>query len=156
MAAFARMMKDYESIHQHPANRLIHAIGIPAILIAVFGLCMQAHWPGVRVAHSGWLLLFLTSAITTRWSIRAGLAYSLLAGACFWSASALLAVLNDAYQLGAFSGLFVTGWLVQLLGHAFEGQSPQFVSRPANLLLGPISLASELFPFIGSVKERSI
>ncbi|SDN60838.1 Protein of unknown function [Paenibacillus sp. yr247] len=34
--------------------------------------------------------------------------------------------------------LFVVGWILQFIGHAFEGKKPSFFSNPIYLLVGPI------------------
>ena len=35
-------------------------------------------------------------------------------------------------------GLFVLGWILQFVGHAFEGKPPAFFSNPVYLLIGPV------------------
>jgi uncharacterized membrane protein YGL010W len=35
-------------------------------------------------------------------------------------------------------GLFVFGWILQFIGHAFEGTAPSFFSNPLYLLVGPV------------------
>ena len=44
--------------------------------------------------------------------------------------------------LAAF--LFVTGWLLQFVGHAFEGNLPSFVRDPKFLAVGPLWLWHKL------------
>jgi uncharacterized membrane protein YGL010W len=34
-------------------------------------------------------------------------------------------------------GLFVAGWILQLVGHAIEGNRPAFFSNPLYLIVGP-------------------
>ena len=36
------------------------------------------------------------------------------------------------------SSLFVFGWILQFVGHAFEGKAPSFFSDPKFLLIGPL------------------
>jgi uncharacterized membrane protein YGL010W len=38
--------------------------------------------------------------------------------------------------LGA--SMFVFGWVLQFIGHAFEGKAPSFFSDPTFLLIGPL------------------
>jgi len=35
-------------------------------------------------------------------------------------------------------GLFVGGWMLQFLGHIFEGKPPAFFKNPKFLLIGPL------------------
>ena len=41
--------------------------------------------------------------------------------------------------------LFVFGWILQLVGHAFEGKMPTFFSDPKYLLIGPVYFAKKIF-----------
>lgn len=34
-------------------------------------------------------------------------------------------------------GFFVLGWILQIVGHCFEGKPPAFLSNPIYLLIGP-------------------
>ena len=34
--------------------------------------------------------------------------------------------------------MFVLGWILQFIGHAFEGKAPSFFSDPTFLLIGPL------------------
>lgn len=36
------------------------------------------------------------------------------------------------------AALFVLGWILQFIGHAFEGKKPTFMSDPRALIAGPI------------------
>jgi uncharacterized membrane protein YGL010W len=35
-------------------------------------------------------------------------------------------------------GMFIVGWILQFVGHAFEGKMPSFFSDPRFLLVGPM------------------
>ena len=75
----------YALSHQHPANRLLHTIGIPmiaiSILLALAGIAVPSLWPVAGV-------------------------------------------------------LFVVGWLLQFVGHAFEGKPPEFFKDWRFLFVG--------------------
>lgn len=42
-------------------------------------------------------------------------------------------------------GLFVGGWILQFVGHAFEGKPPAFFRNPVYLLVGPVWWLKKLF-----------
>ncbi len=42
-------------------------------------------------------------------------------------------------------GLFVTGWVLQFVGHAFEGNNPAFFKNPIYLIVGPLWWVKKLF-----------
>jgi uncharacterized membrane protein YGL010W len=49
----------------------------------------------------------------------------------------------------AFAVLFVGGWIVQLLGHAFEGRKPALADNLFQIFIAPIFLCAELFFALG-------
>lgn len=53
-----------------------------------------------------------------------------------------LAVVFFNWKIGV--GLFVVGWILQFIGHAFEGNKPSFFSNPIYLLIGPIWWAKKM------------
>ncbi len=42
-------------------------------------------------------------------------------------------------------GLFVFGWVLQLIGHAFEGNKPAFLKNPVFLIVGPFWWLKKMF-----------
>ena len=42
-------------------------------------------------------------------------------------------------------GLWIGGWIIQFVGHAFEGKAPAFFSNPIYLIVGPYWWAKKLF-----------
>jgi len=45
--------------------------------------------------------------------------------------------------------LFVAGWILQFVGHAFEGQRPAFVQNGVHLLVGPMWILSRVLERVG-------
>ncbi len=41
------------------------------------------------------------------------------------------------FRWGWALGLFVTGWILQFIGHAIEGNRPAFLQNPIHFLIGP-------------------
>jgi uncharacterized membrane protein YGL010W len=41
--------------------------------------------------------------------------------------------------------MFVLGWILQFIGHAFEGKAPSFFSDPKFLLIGPLWFVKKVF-----------
>jgi uncharacterized membrane protein YGL010W len=55
-----------------------------------------------------------------------------------------LAAHSTSAWLGSALGLFVVGWVIQFIGHAFEGRKPAFVDDLVGLLIGPLFLVAEV------------
>jgi uncharacterized membrane protein YGL010W len=50
-------------------------------------------------------------------------------------------------------GLFVVGWILQLVGHAIEGNQPAFFSNPFYLIIGPWWLVRRAAEVVGLRKS---
>jgi uncharacterized membrane protein YGL010W len=49
--------------------------------------------------------------------------------------------------------LFITGWILQFVGHAIEGNQPAFFRNPIYLLVGPLWLLKRAATAIGLTKS---
>jgi uncharacterized membrane protein YGL010W len=59
-----------------------------------------------------------------------------------WPAHALASA-STGLWLVAGAGLFVLGWIIQFVGHIFEGKKPAFVDDMVGLLIGPLFIVAE-------------
>lgn len=53
----------------------------------------------------------------------------------------LVSLVVAPFNVPLGAALFVFGWILQFVGHAFEGKAPTFFSNPKFLLVGPIAFA---------------
>ncbi|MCP5464827.1 MAG: DUF962 domain-containing protein [Deltaproteobacteria bacterium] len=49
-----------------------------------------------------------------------------------------VALFNNWLYVEWAVGLFILGWVLQFIGHAFEGKPPAFFKNPIHLLVGPV------------------
>ena len=54
-----------------------------------------------------------------------------------------LGVIFFNWKIGV--SMFIVGWILQFIGHAFEGNKPAFFSNPIYLLVGPLWFIKKLF-----------
>lgn len=142
-------LAQYAAYHRDPRNLLSHFIGIPMIVLAVAVLLSR---PGAEVAGL-WLSPVVPVALAaTLFYLRLDLRFALLMGAvlliCVW-AGAQLAQQSTAVWLSAGVVLFVVGWIIQFVGHYFEGRKPAFVDDLSGLIIGPLFVAAELGFMLG-------
>ena len=78
-----------------------------------------------------------------RLDLRFGLAMSVLLALTLWLARALAGG-STALWLGSGIGLFLLGWVIQFVGHAFEGRKPAFVDDVIGLAIGPLFVVAEV------------
>jgi uncharacterized membrane protein YGL010W len=64
-------------------------------------------------------------------------------------AAAWIARQGAAFGWTAFGALFVGGWIVQLVGHKFEGRKPALADNLFQIFIAPIFLCAELFFALG-------
>jgi uncharacterized membrane protein YGL010W len=74
-----------------------------------------------------------------------------------------LARQGAAVGWAAFLVLFVGGWIIQLVGHAFEGRKPALADNLFQIFIAPIFLCAEVFFALGykpklhaAVQERAL
>ncbi|SDN31319.1 Protein of unknown function [Fictibacillus solisalsi] len=50
--------------------------------------------------------------------------------------------------------LFIVGWILQFIGHLFEGKKPSFLKNPVYLLVGPVWYARNILTGKAFKKEK--
>ncbi|MFI7868330.1 DUF962 domain-containing protein [Ectopseudomonas khazarica] len=146
-------LAQYAAYHRDRRNIASHFIGIPMIVLAVAVLLSR---PGFAL-FGLWLapatLVALAAALFyLRLDTRFGLVMSLLLALCLWAAAGL-ALAGTALWLSAGLGLFVVGWVIQFVGHYYEGRKPAFVDDVMGLMVGPLFVVAELAFLLGLRKE---
>jgi uncharacterized membrane protein YGL010W len=145
----------YAAYHRDPRNVATHFVGIPMIVLAVTALLGRpAIAPG---DSSAWLtpavvVYALSCVFYLRLSVSFGLVMAvILAG--FVAAGAWIAALPTAAWLASGIGLFVAGWIIQFVGHYYEGRKPAFVDDLVGLLVGPLFLVAEAAFALGMARN---
>ena len=146
-------LAQYAAYHRDSRNVFSHFIGIPLIVLAVAVLLAR---PAVEV-FGLWLSPASLTAVAValfylRLDLRFGLAMSLLLALSLW-AGALLARQTTVLWLASGIGLFVVGWLIQFVGHYYEGRKPAFVDDLMGLAIGPLFVVAEAAFLLGMRKE---
>lgn len=146
-------LAQYAAYHRDRRNIVTHFVGIPMIVLAVTVLLSR---PGVAVSGL-WLSPALAVALVTtlfylRLDFRFGVVMGALLGLCLWF-SAGLATGGTALWLSAGLGLFVVGWIIQFVGHFYEGRKPAFVDDVMGLMIGPLFVVAEAAFLLGLRQE---
>jgi uncharacterized membrane protein YGL010W len=144
MKTLEQQLSQYAAYHRDRRNIATHFVGIPMIVVAVAALLARPAFAvvgGVPLSPS----LLVTAATVLFYfalDLRFGLTMAVLMTAAWW-AGASLAAHSTALWLTAALGLFVVGWAIQFVGHAFEGRKPAFVDDLVGLLIGPLFIVAE-------------
>ncbi|MDH4557787.1 DUF962 domain-containing protein [Pseudomonas sp. BN417] len=153
MRTLVDQLGQYAEYHRDRRNIATHFVGIPLIVVAVAVLLSR---PGVE-SFGLWLspaaLVSLVSALYYfRLDLRFGLVMAVLLWLSLW-VGAVLAVQGTATWLGVGLSMFLVGWVIQFVGHYYEGRKPAFVDDLTGLIIGPLFVVAELAFMLGLRKE---
>jgi uncharacterized membrane protein YGL010W len=143
MKSLVDHLSQYAAYHRDPRNIASHFIGIPLIFVAVAVLLSRPGWPVGSVLISPALLVAVASAwFYLRLELRLGMLMTVLLGLAVWLGQ-VLAAQSTATWLASGLGMFVVGWVIQFVGHYYEGRKPAFVDDLTGLIVGPLFVVVE-------------
>ena len=153
----------YAAYHQDARNKATHFVGVPVIVLSLY---IPLAW--LRVDLGGWTVTaaMVLGAIVVAYylvlDVPLGLAMAVLFAALAWIGQSI-ADRGALAGWGWFAVLFVGGWILQLVGHVFEGRKPALADNLFQIFVAPIFLAEEVFFALGykpklhsAVQERAL
>lgn len=146
-------LSQYAAYHRDRRNILTHFVGIPMIVLAVVVLLARPAFEVAGLSLSAATLAVMAATLYyLRLDLRFGMVMGLLLAACLAFAQATASWSTTAWAtLGV--GLFVVGWVIQFVGHIFEGRKPAFVDDIMGLIIGPLFVVAELAFLLGLRRE---
>lgn len=150
MKTLSEHLIQYAHYHRDQRNIYTHFAGIPLIVIALFSLLSFEIVAGITATH---LLLVGSLLFYFRLSLTMGLVMLVFSLSCYALALQLVALNGTAAWLGSSVAVFVLGWVLQFIGHYFEGKKPAFVDDLVGLLIGPLFVMAELLFLLGFAKS---
>lgn len=138
------LMVQYARYHRDRRNIATHFVGIPLIVFAISVLMARASFPlgGARVTVAAAFWAVTTAWYLTRGRLALGLATALANGVLMVLAHPPAAG-STTLWLATGLGTFVVGWILQFIGHYYEGRKPAFVDDLVGLLVGPMFITGE-------------
>ena len=153
MKTLVEQLATYATYHRDPRNIATHFIGVPIIVLSVLILLSRVSVEVAGIAVTPALLVFLLSSLFYfKLSLTYGLAMFLIHGALLLTAGHF-ATVSTVLWLSAGVGVFVVGWVIQFVGHIFEGRKPAFVDDIMGLIIGPLFVVAELAFLLGLRRE---
>ncbi len=149
MKTIEDQMSFYAAYHQDARNKATHFVGVPAIMLS---LLIPLAW--LRFELGGVALtaaMLLAAAVLVYYfllDVPLALGMTVVIVAMLWLAE-LIAQQGAAVGWSGFAVLFVGGWILQLLGHVFEGRRPALADNFFQVFVAPIFLAAEVFFALG-------
>jgi uncharacterized membrane protein YGL010W len=155
MRTIEDQMSFYAAYHQDGRNKATHFIGVPAIMLSLF---IPLSWIRFEIGLGGITItaamVFAAVVLVYYFTLDVPLALAMFVVTC-----ALVWGGQQIADLGAVQGwiwfavLFVGGWILQLVGHVFEGRKPALADNLFQIFVAPIFLAAEVFFALGYKPE---
>jgi uncharacterized membrane protein YGL010W len=150
-----QQLSKYASYHRDKRNILTHFIGVPMIVLAVVVFLSRPalSFQGFPLPLSAALVAaFITTIYYVALDVALGLVMALVF-AIFLMFGAAAAASSTSNWLLTGAGFFIIGWIIQFVGHYYEGKKPAFVDDVMGLLIGPLFVAAELAFMLGMRKD---
>ncbi|XOV80315.1 MAG: DUF962 domain-containing protein [Aestuariibacter sp.] len=153
MKSFVEHLSIYAEYHRDSRNIMTHLFGVPIIVFAVILLLSrpQFQWFGLSLSPA-----MILMPLVMIFYLRLNVFFALVLGALMTGAVLLsqeFAALSTLLWAAIGVGLFVLGWIVQFIGHYYEGKKPAFVDDLTGLLIGPLFVLAEVFFAVGMFKD---
>ena len=147
------LLAQYAAYHRDRRNIVTHFIGVPMI---VFGIGVLLAGTGAVLAGFYWtpawaIFLLLAAWYLTRGELALGIATSAGVGLLIALAHPLAAGSTGPWLAWGL-GFFVVGWIIQFIGHYYEGRKPAFVDDIMGLIVAPMFVVLELLALLGLFK----
>ena len=143
---FIKNLAGYQSYHLNPHNQLTHFFGIPMIVISVIWISTWLPLGLEYLVFFGFIALWLAMDLVIGAILGLIFLPFFLIGLNWFQG---LYETNFWLGLGIFAVLFVVGWIIQIVGHIFEGRKPALMDNLFQGLLGPMFLVYEFFVHTG-------
>ena len=144
------LMVQYAAYHRDRRNITTHFVGIPLIVFAVGVLLAR---PGFAINQVVLTPAWILWGVATLWYLTRG---NLVLGAAVSAGTGLLMAIaqplasaSTASWLTWGIGILVFGWILQFIGHYYEGRKPAFVADLGGLLVGPMFVTGEMLFSLG-------
>jgi uncharacterized membrane protein YGL010W len=146
-------LSTYAAYHRDRRNIATHFVGVPMIVVGILTALARPTLAVHGLPLSPAVLLFaLGLAFYFRLDLRFGLAMTAVMTPALWLGMWLAHDAGLSWMISA-GGLFFVGWLIQFVGHAYEGRKPAFVDDIAGLLVGPLFVMAETAFALGLCTE---
>ncbi len=162
MKTLEDQMAFYAAYHQDARNKATHFIGVPVIMLSLF---IPLAWLRIDVGGFTITAAMVLAAVVLIYyftlDLVLGTAMLVVTAVLVWAGDRI-AALGMVQGWIWFAVFFVGGWILQLVGHVFEGRKPALADNFFQIFVAPIFLAAEIFFALGykpglhaAVQERA-
>jgi len=144
------LLSQYAEYHRDRRNIVTHFIAVPMIVFGVGVLLARAQFGvGGLTLTLAWIA-FVPAALwyLTRGNVVLGAAVTVAVGALMWLAHQVAGG-GVANWLTWGIGFFAVGWVIQFIGHWYEGKKLAFIDDIVGLLVAPMFVTAEAMFSLG-------
>ena len=143
MKTLIQQLGTYAAYHRDRRNVMTHFVGIPMIVLAAAILLARPSFEIVGTPMTPVQIVTTTLMVYyVLLDLRYGIAMGVLLQLCM-AAALSVAKADQITWLAWGVGLFVLGWIIQFVGHIFEGRKPAFFDDLMGLAIGPLFVVAE-------------
>ncbi len=158
------LLSQYATYHRDRRNIVTHFVGVPMIVFGIGVLLARLHLnlPGLDLT-AAWVAFCVAAAwyLSRRGSLTLGFAVTAATGVLIALAHGVAGG-SVASWLSWGVGTFTVGWIIQFIGHYYEGRKPAFVDDIVGLLVGPMFVMAEAMfsmgwnkPLLAEIERRA-
>jgi len=154
MAPIEQNLTQYAAYHRDRRNIATHFVGVPMIVFAII-LALATVWIPLGAMTTTLAVAFSAATVVyylvldVKLGITMAIVYFLMCAL----ASEMTHRLDVGLSLAWAGGIFLVGWIIQFVGHKFEGMKPAFFDDAKQLLIGPLFVCAEAFFLLGARRE---
>ena len=154
MKSLAEQMSVYQRYHRKPITKLTHFIGVPMIVFAIIGVFnwLVIPLPSQHLPLTWVLIIVLTLYYALlNWRLALGMLaiFMILEG----FAISVIHTHTSLDALAFFVIFFVGGWIIQFIGHAFEGKKLALFDNLFQIFIAPTFLLTEACFLFGALPK---
>ena len=144
-------LTQYAAYHRDRRNIATHFVGVPMI---VFAIILALATISIPLGTVSLTLAAILSIVTSAYYLKLDLALGVTMAVVFFlmcaAASEVTARTTTGAVLAVAFVVFTAGWVIQFVGHKFEGMKPAFFDDAKQLLIGPLFVCAEIFFLLGA------
>jgi uncharacterized membrane protein YGL010W len=143
-------LTQYAAYHRDRRNIATHFAGVPMIVFSIILALSTIAFPVANVSLT--VAALVSIALVAYYLVLdrvLGVAMAIVMFLLCAGASEVSARFSTGATLGLAVLIFVVGWVLQFLGHKYEGMKPAFFDDAKQLLIGPLFVCAEAFFMLG-------
>ena len=147
MRSLEQQITQYAAYHRDRRNIFTHFFGVPLIVFSVVLALAPLVIGGVNAAL---IALAMAAVYYVFLDVALGTAMLIFLFVCYLIAIYINARLGHSGAVVGIAGVvFVAGWVIQFVGHKYEGMKPAFTDDLIGLAIGPLFVMTEIFFVLG-------